>query len=116
MIPRIYHNSRCSKSRATLALLTDRGINPEVVEYLKTPPTADILRRLAAKLDLSARDLVRTSEPEYAQAGLELEAATDDEIFALLASEPKLLQRPIVETDRGARVGRPPERVLELFE
>lgn len=116
MIPRIYHNPRCSKSRATLALLTDRGVTPEVVEYLKTPPTADALRKLAAKLDVPARDLVRTGEAEYAQAGLAVEAATDDEIFALLATQPKLLQRPIVETDRGARVGRPPEHVLELFE
>lgn len=116
MIPRIYHNPRCSKSRATLALLRARGFEPDVVEYLRTPPTADTLRVLARKLDVPSRELVRTGENEFKQAQLDLTTAGDEEIFALLLAHPKLLQRPIVELDTAARIGRPPERVLDLFE
>ena len=116
MKARIYHNPRCSKSRAALALLTSHGVTPEVVEYLKQPPSADLLRRLIGKLGISPKEIVRTGEAEFKEADFDLATATDDEIIELLAEHPKLLQRPIVEVDDAARVGRPPERVLELFE
>jgi arsenate reductase len=113
MKARIYHNPRCSKSRAALALLTDRGVDFVVVDYLATPLSAITLRELARKLGAPALTLVRTDEPEFrAYAG---RALSDDEIFDLLAAEPRLLQRPIVELGDRARIGRPPERVLELF-
>jgi len=114
MKARIYHNPRCSKSRATLALLTDRAVDFVVVDYLATPLSAAKLRELAHKLGAPALSLVRTDEPEFrAYAG---RALSDDEIFDLLAAQPRLLQRPIVELGDQARIGRPPERVLELLE
>lgn len=116
MKPRIYHNPRCSKSRATLELLRTRGIEPEIIEYLKTPPAAEALKALLGKLGLEPRDIVRTGEAEFKAAGIDLSAADDDTIVALIADRPKILQRPIVETERAARIGRPPEQVLELFE
>ena len=116
MKPRIYHNPRCSKSRATLQLLESRGLQPEIIEYLKTPPAPAALRPLASKLGVAASSLVRSSDDTFKETGVDLSAATDDEIFRLLAERPKLLQRPIVEVANAARIGRPPERVLELFE
>ncbi len=116
MKPRIYHNPRCSKSRATLELLRTHGIEPEIIEYLKTPPPTKDLQALLAKLGLQARDIVRTGEAEFKEARVDLSAADDETILALISSHPKLLQRPIVETERAARIGRPPEQVLELFE
>jgi len=116
MKARIYHNPSCSKSRAALALLEARDIEPEIVEYLNTPPTVETLRRLIRKLGLAPKDLVRTSEAEFKTAGIDLDAADDEAIFAILHDHPRLLQRPIVELGAAARIGRPPERVLELFE
>ena len=116
MKPRIYHNPRCSKSRATLALLRQRGIEPEIIEYLQTPPAAKDLKALLAKLGLEAREIVRTGEAEFKAAGVDLAAADEDTVLALIADHPKILQRPIVETERAARIGRPPEQVLELLE
>ena len=116
MKPRIYHNPRCSKSRATLELLRSRGIEPEIIEYLKTPPSAEALKELLGKLGLEPRDIVRTGEAEFKDAGIDLSAADEDTVLALIADQPKILQRPIVETEREARIGRPPEQVLELFE
>ena len=114
MKARIYHNPRCSKSRAALALLTARAVEFTVVDYLATPPTKTELRDLARKLGTPALTLVRTAEPEFsAHVG---RALSDEEIFDLLALHPRLLQRPIVELGGNARIGRPPERVLELFE
>lgn len=115
MKPRIYHNPRCSKSRATLALLEARGIEHEVVPYLQHPPDRATLERLLRKLDLSVHDIVRFNEQEFKDSGFD-ESATDAELLELLAEHPKILQRPIVETDGAARIGRPPEQVLELFE
>ena len=114
MKAKIYHNPRCSKSRATLALLTHRAAEFTVVDYLATPLSTAELRELARKLGAPALTLVRTAEPEFgAYVG---RALSDDEIFDLLALHPRLLQRPIVELAGKARIGRPPERVLELFE
>ncbi len=111
----IYHNPRCSKSRATLALLTDRGIEPRIVEYLETPPTQAELRELLAKLGLRARDLVRSKEPAFRASGIGLEAP-EDELVRLMVRQPILMERPIVVVGASARIGRPPERVLELLE
>jgi arsenate reductase len=116
MTLRIYHNPRCSKSRAALALLEARGLEPEIVEYLATPPDAACLHALLGKLGVAARDLVRSSEDDFHDAGIDLATASDDAIVAALVERPRLLQRPIVELGDAARIGRPPERILELFE
>lgn len=109
----LYHNPRCSKSRAALALLTDRGADIELVEYLKTPPSRTALAALLSKLDQPAIAMVRTDEPEFRPyAGRTL---SDAEVLDALAENPRLLQRPIAEAGDRARIGRPPERVLELL-
>jgi arsenate reductase (glutaredoxin) len=111
---RIYHNPRCSKSRAALALLEARGIEPEIVEYLRHPPTRKELESLLVKLGCDVRDIIRTGEPEFEASGLAVDAG-ERALMELLLSHPKLLQRPIVVHGERARIGRPPERVLELF-
>ena len=111
----IYHNPRCSKSRATLALLQEAGVDTRIVEYLKEPPGTAELESLLGKLGLAARDIVRPGEAEFRESGLSLDAPAG-ELIELIARHPKVLQRPIVETDTRARIGRPPEQVLELFE
>jgi arsenate reductase len=109
----LYHNPRCSKSRAALALLNDRGADIEVVEYLATPLSRATLAALLRKLDAPAIAMVRTDEPEFRPfAGRTL---TDDEVLDALLANPRLLQRPIAESGSRARIGRPPERVLELL-
>ena len=114
MRAKIYHNPRCSKSRATLAMLAGRAVELDVVEYLDTPPSKATLRELLHKLGAPALTLVRTDEPEFRPyTGRSL---SDDEILDLLVAHPRLLQRPIVEVGSRARIGRPPERVLELLE
>jgi arsenate reductase len=113
MKARIYHNPRCSKSRAALALLRDRGVETEVIEYLTTPPTQATLERLLRELGTSALALVRTDEPEFRP--YRDRSLGDAEVLALLALHPRLLQRPIVEVDGRACIGRPPERVLALL-
>jgi|SRR5690606_27941478 len=115
MTTRIYHNPRCSKSRATLALLEERGVEPEVVEYLKTPPDAKRLKALLGKLGISAADLIRKNEKEWKDSGLD-SSASEDDLIALMVRHPILIERPIVEVGDRARIGRPPESVLELFE
>lgn len=111
----IYHNPRCSKSRQTLALLEARGITPRIVEYLKTPPDRATLAALLRKLDLGAAALVRRKEAEFASLGLDRPGVTEDELLDAMAAHPKLIERPIVVVDRKARIGRPPEAVLEIL-
>lgn len=115
MQAKIFHNPRCSKSRATLSLLEERGVSPEVVEYLKTPPSAEEIRALLCKLGLAAKDLIRTGEAEWKASGKSLDAP-EPELIELMAAHPILIERPIVVVGGRARIGRPPERVLELFE
>lgn len=112
----IYYNSKCSKSRATLALLENQGVESQIIEYLITPPSGDKLKSLAKKLGLEIKNLVRTGEPEFKRADIDLDTATEEKILQLLDAHPKLIQRPIVEVAHGARIGRPPDAVLELFE
>lgn len=111
----IYHNPRCSKSRQTLALLEARGIKPRVIEYLKTPPDEATLRALLRKLDLPASALVRRKEEEFKALGLDAPGTSEDAILAAMARHPKLIERPIVVAGRKARLGRPPEAVLDIL-
>jgi arsenate reductase len=111
----IYHNPRCTKSRETLALLKERGIEPRVIEYLKATPSALELKGILKKLRLKPRDVVRDTEPRYAELGLKHRKVSDDELLALIAENPILLQRPIVINGNKAAVGRPPENVLKIL-
>lgn len=112
----VYHNPRCSKSRAALALIRERGEAPEVVEYLKTPLDAGALRELLDLLDVPARDLVRRGEAPYRELGLADPARTEDELIAAVAAHPILMQRPIVRRGARAVMARPPERAAELLD
>ncbi len=112
----IYHNPRCSKSRETLALLQERQLQPEVIRYLETPPEEATLRELVHMLGFdSVRQLMRTKEPLYRELGLDKPDLGEDALYQALAQHPALLERPIVIKDGQARLGRPPEQVLELL-
>lgn len=110
----IYHNPRCSKSRQTLSLLRDRGIEPDVVEYLKSPPDSQQLKRIIAMLGITAHDLVRRGEAEYRELGLGPDN-DEDEVIDAMARHPRLIQRPIVIAGDQARIGRPPELIEEIL-
>lgn len=112
----IYHNPRCSKSRETLALLEDRGVHPRVVKYLDTPLDVAGLRALLALLKLTPRELLRTTEDAYRNLDLANPSRSDDELLAAIAKHPELMQRPVVVAGDHARIGRPPEVVLEIIE
>ncbi len=112
--PTIYHNPRCSKSRETLTLLRDRGHEPRIIEYLKEPPTEAELETILIKLGIRARDLVRKKETLYLEK-FEGKELTEAEWIRVLAENPILIERPIVITEKGAALGRPPENVLPLF-
>jgi arsenate reductase len=111
----IWHNPRCSKSRQTLQLLRDRGIEPTIVEYLKTPPSEAELTHALAELGMRPRDLMREKEAAYEELGLADEALTEAELVAAMASHPELIERPIVFGEGRAAIGRPPENVLSLL-
>ena len=108
----IYHNPKCSKSRETLALLQDKGISPQVVEYLKTPPSAAELTEIIAKLGIAPKELLR--KKEAAEAGVD-PSLPSDALFAAMVTNPQVIERPIVVKDGKARLGRPPEQVLEIL-
>ena len=111
----IYHNPRCSKSRQTLQLLQEKGIEPTVVEYLKNVPSEDDIKTLLTKLGFtSARELMRTKEDDYKQQSLASET-NEDKLIAAMVATPKLIERPIVVKGENARIGRPPESVLEII-
>jgi len=111
----IYHNPRCTKSRQTLELLKDNGVNPVVVEYLKTPPSIETLKNIVYALDCNVRDIIRKKESEYAENRLDKDNLSDDEIYKILVKHPKLIERPIVTTEGKAAIGRPPENVLTII-
>lgn len=114
---KIYHNPRCSKSRQTLDLLHQRGIEPEVIRYLDTPLNESDIKALLARLDMQAKDLLRSKEPEARELGLTDANTDDDQIISAMASHPKLMERPVVVVDDSrAVIGRPPERVFELLD
>ena len=110
----LYHNPRCSKSRAALDLLQERGVDLEVVEYLKTPPGRAGLEALARKLGREPSEWVRTGESAYAESGLS-GSSSRDEILSAMDAHPVLMERPIAVKGERAIVGRPPEQVLELL-
>ena len=112
----IWHNPRCSKSRQTLQLVRDRGIEPKIVEYLKQPPTAAELSDAIRLLGLSPRDLIRKKEAPYSELALADEGLGDAQLVATMIEHPVLIERPIVFHDGRAAVGRPPEQVLALFD
>lgn len=111
---KIYHNPRCRKSRETLELLRKHGIEPEIVEYLKTPPTKEELRDILRKLGMKPQDIVRKGEAIYKEQykGKEL---SDEEWLDVLVQHPRLIERPIVVDGERAVIGRPPENVLQLI-
>jgi arsenate reductase len=111
----LYHNPRCSKSRAALELLESRGVTPTVVRYLDSPPDAATLKRLLQALGLGARALLRTGESEYGELGLDNASLSDEQLIAAMVAHPRLIERPVAFDGRRAVIGRPPERVLELL-
>ena len=110
----IYHNPRCSKSPQTLEILIQRNITPRVIKYLETPPNIDELKSLMVKLGITqVREMMRTKEVLYKELGL---ASADDEtLLKAIAAHPKLLERPIVVSNNKAKLGRPPEQVIEIL-
>ena len=111
----IYHNPRCSKSRQTLALLEERGISPEIVLYLETPPSAGVLKDILAKLGKAPRDIMRKGETPYKDLNLGDESLPDAALVDAMAVNPILIERPIVVKGDKAAIGRPPEAVLEIL-
>ena len=112
----IYHNPQCSKSRRTLAILQDHGLDPEVIEYLKTPPNTTALKDILRQLGLKAHDLMRKGEDEYKAAQTELVRMSEAEQIRWLTEHPRVIERPVVVTSKGARIGRPPENVLDILD
>ncbi len=114
MAIQIWHNPRCSKSRETLALLENKGISPEIYLYLNESPNADSIKSVLQKLNISARELLRSSEDAYKSQNLKDKTLTEAQLITAMAAEPKLIQRPIVVNGNQAKLGRPPEHVLEI--
>ncbi|MFI3121269.1 MAG: arsenate reductase (glutaredoxin) [Methylococcaceae bacterium] len=111
----IYHNPRCGKSRQTLQLLKERGVEPEVIEYLKTPPNAEELDDILQKLGMQPRELMRKKEAEYKANGLDDAALDRAALIAGMVDHPILIERPIVIANGKAAIGRPPETVLTIL-
>lgn len=110
----VWHNPRCSKSRQTMELLEEKGVEAEVVKYLEVSQSVESIKDVLKKLNISARDLMRTKEDEYKSLGLKDET-DEDKLIEAMATHPKLIERPIVIKGNKAVLGRPPEKVLELF-
>jgi arsenate reductase len=111
----IYHNPRCSKSRETLKLLNDRGIEPKIIEYLKTPPDVHEVDDLLTKLAMEPRDLMRKKESAYREYGVDDASLTRQALIQAMVDHPILIERPIVVANGKAAIGRPPESVLEIL-
>jgi len=111
----IYHNPACGTSRTTLALIRGAGVEPVVVEYLKTPPDRATLKKLIASTGLGPREVLRQKEPLYSELGLAAEHWTDEQLIDQMLAHPILINRPIVVSPAGGRLCRPPERVLEIL-
>ena len=115
MSVKILHNPRCSKSRQTLQLLNDKGVEPDVIEYLKTPPGKEELSKILDMLGLEPRDLMRKKEKEYKEAGMDNPDLSRDDLIQGMVDHPKLIERPIVIKNGKAIIGRPPELVLDII-
>jgi arsenate reductase len=111
----IYHNPRCSKSRRTLSLLRERGIEPHVIEYIEAPPAATTLSKILDLLGMERRALLRRKEAPYADLGLDDTSLSRDPLIRAMVEHPILIERPIVLAGGKARLGRPPGRVLEIL-
>ena len=111
----IYHNPRCQKSRQTLAHLEERDFQPNVILYLQTPLNAKQIKQLLQKLNIPIRRLLRTSEKAYKEMGLNNLELSEQNLIEAMVKQPKLIQRPIVETTTKAAIGRPPELVLDIL-
>ena len=111
----IYHNPRCSKSRATVALIEEQGITPEIVEYLEQTPDAQTLKNITKLLGCSIGDIIRKGEDIYKELGIESQNLSENELIDVVVSNPRLLERPIVINGNRAAVGRPPENVLAIL-
>ena len=115
MSVKIYHNPRCGKSRQTLELLQEQGIEPEIIEYLKTPPSPEELNGILQKLGMEPRDLMRKKEAEYKASGLDDQTLDRKALINGMVSHPILIERPIVVANDKAAIGRPPEAVLTIL-
>ena len=115
MTVKIYHNPRCSKSRETLSLLEDKGVNPEVTEYLKTPPNAETLTDILNALNLEPRQLMRQHEAEYKDNNLDNPDLTREQLIQAMVDFPKIMERPIVVNNGKVAIGRPPINVLDII-
>ena len=112
----IYHNPNCSKSRKTLEILNYKGVGIKIIEYLKNPPSKDELQEILMKLNISPKDLIRFKDEKAKELGISYENEFPfDHWISILVENPKLIERPIVISDKGAVIGRPPENVLSLF-
>lgn len=111
----IYHNPACGTSRNTLAMIRNAGIEPHVIEYLKTPPSRALLQQLAVRMGISLRELLREKGTPYAELGLGNAALTDDQLLDAMMAHPILINRPIVVTPKGVKLCRPSEQVLDLL-
>lgn len=111
----IYHNPRCSKSRNALALLKEKGIEPEIVEYLKNPPNKSELKTILKLLDMAPRDLMRKKEKEYKENNLRDATLSEDDLLDAMISHPKLIERPVVLAKGKAALGRPTENILTIL-
>ncbi|WP_374441970.1 arsenate reductase (glutaredoxin) [Pseudomonas panipatensis] len=111
----LFHNPRCSKSRGALELLEARGLAPEIVRYLETPPSTAELKALLGKLGISARQLLRSGEEEYKTLGLDNPELSEDALIRAMVEHPKLIERPILVVGDKAVIGRPPEKILEIL-
>ena len=111
----IYHNSDCGTSRNTLAMIRNAGIEPHVIEYLKTPPSRPLLKQLIARMGISVRNLLREKGTPFAELGLGNPNLSDDDLLDAMMEHPILINRPIVVTPKGARLCRPSEVVMDLL-
>ena len=113
---KIYHNPRCSKSRQALQIIKDYGIEPKVIEYLKEPLEKSELENIAKSLGARPKEFVRKNEAEFKDNNLAGKVEKDDELFEAMSKFPKIMERPIIISDLGAVIGRPPENVLKILE
>ena len=111
----IYHNPKCATSRNTLAMIRNAGIEPHIIEYLKTPPSRAMLAQLIAQMGISARALLREKGTPYAELGLGDAALSDDQLLDAMIAHPVLINRPIVVSPKGVKLCRPSEEVLDLL-
>ncbi|MEC7596517.1 MAG: arsenate reductase (glutaredoxin) [Pseudomonadota bacterium] len=115
MSTKIYHNARCSKSRATVAILEQNDVDFEVVNYLVNPPSESELRSIIKDLGISARELLRKGEAKYKELGLADKSLSEDHLIKSMLEFPILIERPIVRTEKGVAIGRPPENVNSIL-